>query len=436
LKEVSKTPNTPVTIGEYTYDALNRRIRKVVSNGGLSGTIPNGTTDFIYNAAWQCVEERDGSNNVFKQYVWGRYIDELLQMKTATTINGNAAGEYYPLCEILYNMTALTDSAGAIVEAYDTDAYGNKLIFVDPGTGGAWFADDAVTGDNPTCEFIFTSRRYDPEKKTDQFRNREYDPVTGRFPSKDPIGYHEGMNFYRAYFIPGGIDPLGLADCYCPREKCKTLSPINKEIDDAVNAAIAAAANKYTRFDHQYEFGGLIRDALADETTGLEAALMRSKNSVMGEGSFLERFGQARCMKVKCGGAWYCVGSDKIGHMFDTGYIMFEFSEVLNWEKAVAWSLWTESLYDPESPNANAAVTKWLKSKMRYDLRHHGKYPMRNWKGIYGIGQQSMPDHLANIGGAEFYYEMLSAAHRVRDSTELPAFDICRFVTKHWEEAS
>jgi RHS repeat-associated protein len=207
-----KRKSDDATIGEYTYDIFNRRIRKVVSNGGLSGTIPNGTTDFIYNSDWQCVEERDGSNSVFKQYVWGRYIDELLQMKTATVINGNAAGEYYPLCEILYNMTALTDSAGAIVEAYDTDAYGNKLIFVDPGTGANWFADDAVTGDNPTCEFIFTSRRYDPEKQTDQFRNREYDPVTGRFPSKDPIGYADGMNPYRAYFVPASVDPFGLDD--------------------------------------------------------------------------------------------------------------------------------------------------------------------------------------------------------------------------------
>ena len=70
LITVRRVSDTEI-IGEYVYDALNRRIRKIVSNGGLSGTIPNGTTDFIYNPSWQCVEERNGSDDPTKQYVWG-----------------------------------------------------------------------------------------------------------------------------------------------------------------------------------------------------------------------------------------------------------------------------------------------------------------------------------------------------------------------------
>ena len=170
LKKVFKTPATPVLIGEYTYDALGRRIRKVVDNGGLSGNIPdtspNDVTDFLYHGGQsQCCEERNGSNSVTKQYVWGRYIDELLQMKTAVAINGNAAGVYYPLCDTLYRTIALTNSSGTIVEAYDTDAYGNTLIFISAGTGGDWWADDATTGDDPRCPYIFTGRRYDSESE-------------------------------------------------------------------------------------------------------------------------------------------------------------------------------------------------------------------------------------------------------------------------------
>jgi RHS repeat-associated protein len=196
LKEVSKTPSTPVLIGEYTYDALNRRVKKVVTNGGLDGTIPNGTTRYLYNSGWQCLEERDGSNNVFKQYVWGRYLRELLQLKTFTTINGNAAGEYYPLCDTLYRTLALTDDTGAIVETYDYDAYGNTLIFTSAGTGANWWADDAVTGPNPTCNNLFTGQYYDPETTLYDFGRRPYAPQFGRFLSRDPLGYVDGMGLF------------------------------------------------------------------------------------------------------------------------------------------------------------------------------------------------------------------------------------------------
>jgi RHS repeat-associated protein len=213
LKKVYKDPNTtPVLIGEYTYDALSRRVKKVVTNGGLDGTIPNGTTRFLYNSSRQCVEERDGSNSVTKQYVWGRYLRELIQLKTFTTINGNAAGEYYPLCDTLYRTLALTDDTGAIVEAYDYDAYGNTLIFTAAGTGGNWFADDATTGPNPTCNNLYTGQYFDPEITLYDFDMRYYAPTFGRFLSRDPLGYVDGMNPFRAYFVPNGLDPTGLVE--------------------------------------------------------------------------------------------------------------------------------------------------------------------------------------------------------------------------------
>nr|WP_319528789.1 RHS repeat-associated core domain-containing protein [Pseudomonas laurentiana] len=48
-------------------------------------------------------------------------------------------------------------------------------------------------------------------------RYRYYDPLVGRFISKDPIGYAGGLNLY--VYAPNPvfwIDPFGLAaDCYC-----------------------------------------------------------------------------------------------------------------------------------------------------------------------------------------------------------------------------
>src|SRR4029077_1473795 len=70
------------TIGQYTYDAIGRRVLKVASNGGIpNDSALNGTIRCLYDGN-QCVEELDGSSITTKQYAWGQYVDELIQMKT------------------------------------------------------------------------------------------------------------------------------------------------------------------------------------------------------------------------------------------------------------------------------------------------------------------------------------------------------------------
>jgi RHS repeat-associated protein len=204
LTRVFKTPSSPVLVGEYSYDAGGRRIRKVISNGGLSGTIANGTIDYLYDGL-QCVEERDGSNNAQSAYVWGTYIDELLLL--AVDIN-TTTRIHLPLQDLNYRTTALLDPSGNLDEAYDYDPYGNTLIFNAIGTGG-WWADDATQTKQPTCDYLWTGRRYDPETEIYYFRARYYGPTLGRFLSEDPLGYVDGMNLYRGYFLPRYVDPSG-----------------------------------------------------------------------------------------------------------------------------------------------------------------------------------------------------------------------------------
>src|SRR5262249_19162615 len=136
LLEVYKTPGEPVLIGAYAYDAAPaRRVRKTVSNGGLSGDIPHGTTHFLYYpGVWQVCEERDPTGEEdapTKQYVWGTYIDELIQQKTYVETGEQPLdpGSYYPLQSPMYSAFALTDDEGDIVEAYDLDPYGNRIVF-------------------------------------------------------------------------------------------------------------------------------------------------------------------------------------------------------------------------------------------------------------------------------------------------------------------
>ena len=41
-------------------------------------------------------------------------------------------------------------------------------------------------------------------------RARIYSAQLGRFISRDPRGYVDGLNLYRAYFVPGAVDPEGM----------------------------------------------------------------------------------------------------------------------------------------------------------------------------------------------------------------------------------
>jgi RHS repeat-associated protein len=71
--------------------------------------------------------------------------------------------------------------------------------------------------DYPTCPFIFTGQRFDPETGLYFYRARYYHAALGRFLGRDPIGYKgEDFNLYRyVHNDPtNALDPSGTTD-YC-----------------------------------------------------------------------------------------------------------------------------------------------------------------------------------------------------------------------------
>jgi RHS repeat-associated protein len=157
--------------------------------------------------------------------VWGQYVDELVQMKTYVDTGSQplAAGAYYPQSDLLYRSEALTDTSGEIQEAYDTDAYGNTLMFSGPGEDDTWFTDDDTPSDQPACEYIFTGREYDPETQIYFYRARFYQPQLGRFISRDPLLYRGGINLYEyakdrpvTFSDPQGSEPTESSNCCGP----------------------------------------------------------------------------------------------------------------------------------------------------------------------------------------------------------------------------
>ena len=63
--------------------------------------------------------------------------------------------------------------------------------------------------------------RFENQKPTLRYkRARYYSAQLGRFISRDPIGFADGHNLYRAYFVPGTMDPTGLGKCEDEKQTC------------------------------------------------------------------------------------------------------------------------------------------------------------------------------------------------------------------------
>ena len=180
----------------YSYDALNRRVKKHLTS----------TNDIMYTYdGWRCVEESEyiGEQWVPKrQYVYGaHYLDELV----ARDDLGASPETYFFLQDTNYNVVALYKrSSGSIVERYWYEPYGAVTIAHANGDSQA----------SPINEvLLFQGQRRDPETELCYFKNRYYSPVLGRFVQRDPGGYQDGMNAYeftRSGAIRG-VDMFGLA---------------------------------------------------------------------------------------------------------------------------------------------------------------------------------------------------------------------------------
>ena len=168
----------------YAYDALGRR---------ASTTTLDGTTRHVYDASWQVIADLDEQNNVIASYTWGDGIDNLLAVKV-----GSAS--YYPLTDVQGTVWGYVDSRNNVVARWRYDAWG-KVV------------DESVSvPELASLRYRFQCREWSAATGLVNFRMRWYDPETGRWLSKDPIGLKGGLNSY--VFCNDNMlnfrDPLGL----------------------------------------------------------------------------------------------------------------------------------------------------------------------------------------------------------------------------------
>jgi len=185
------------TLKTYSYDGQNRRVTETAS-----GT----TTDLFYSANWQVLAEKVGSNTT-KRYVWSPvYVDAMVLRDRDTNADGTLDERLWVQQDANFNVTALVNGSGVVVERYVYDAYGVATIY---DAGYTVRANSAYS-----WTYLFQGRNIDSTSGLHHFRNREYSATLGRFFNLDPIRYSAGdVNLYRAmgnntvrYIDPEGTD--------------------------------------------------------------------------------------------------------------------------------------------------------------------------------------------------------------------------------------
>jgi len=172
-----------------------------------------------------------------------------------------------------------------IAEAYQYDAYGKPTVWSGAGVDTVWFTNDDVvsvtTNGAPVSAAgnrrLYTGHYFESldlvESGLYYFGERWQSPDLGRFVSRDPVGYDDGLNIYQ--YVRSGIsryvDPYGLGhypyDFYGPIEGGNYIHEV-WTLDDRTGGTTVAQLNDGTggqrKFYHQNTLYSTF--ALTDET--------------------------------------------------------------------------------------------------------------------------------------------------------------------------
>jgi RHS repeat-associated protein len=169
----------------YLIDGQNRRIGKTVNGIRVQG--------FLYQSQLAPVAELDGSNQVVSRFVYGTRAnvpDYLVKGGVTYRLISDHLGSV---------RLVLNVSTGVVTQRLDYDEYGRVTQNTNPGFQ----------------PFGFAGGLMDDHSGLVRFGARDYDPTTGRWTAKDPIGFAGGDGNLYAYVANDPInasDPTGLKD--------------------------------------------------------------------------------------------------------------------------------------------------------------------------------------------------------------------------------
>jgi RHS repeat-associated protein len=145
---------------------------------------------YLWQGLTRLLAVYDGSDNLLMRF---EYADG--RMPVAMTKGGST---YYLTYDQVGSLRVVADASGNVVKRIDYDSFGNIIGDTDP------------TFEVP---FGFAGGLHDRDTRLVHFGYRDYDPDTGRWTAKDPIGFAGGDTDLYGYCLNNPlnfIDPFGL----------------------------------------------------------------------------------------------------------------------------------------------------------------------------------------------------------------------------------
>ena len=273
----------------YRYDALNRRVRKLLDADGngtyeaREGFVWDGTAgsrsyvagDSGNPAAVMSGREMaamksritpghvddvtlvlDSAGRVDHRYLHGRGVNQILADEVMSDSN--------QVDELLW---ALEDHQGSVRDwaDYDTPSLPGNTKVVSHVELDAFGQVTDTFGDDRGSTYSYTGRYYDADAGLYYYRARWYDPVAGRFISEDPIGFAGGDANLAAYVgndAATAVDPTGLDERRESRGGRRGAERAAEQYRQdqgrlnelrAVAIGLVEASKKHQEIDSQYE---------------------------------------------------------------------------------------------------------------------------------------------------------------------------------------
>ncbi len=168
---------------DYLLDGAHRRVGRKVN-----GTLVQG---FLYQDGLKPIAELDGANNVASRFVYSTGVNVPAYIL-------KAGSTYKLIVDHLGSPRLVIDSAtGTIMQRVDYDEFGKVTLDTNPGFQ----------------PFGFAGGLYDSQTGLVHFGAREYDPDSGRWTAKDPVGFRGGDANLYGYVLGDPVnrtDPTGL----------------------------------------------------------------------------------------------------------------------------------------------------------------------------------------------------------------------------------
>jgi RHS repeat-associated protein len=171
----------------YTYAPTGDRVikRNIVADTAEWYLPDGGDTICDYTKAGSSAE-------VFS----GVYVSPGVDGRVARIGASGSGSAMYYFGDALQSVHLTTDASAAVVRKQFTDAWGNEIDI----SGGS--------GSGPGARYGFTGRENDTESGLMHYRARSFDPLTGRFTSRDPV-LHSNLYMYVENNPVNMVDPTG-----------------------------------------------------------------------------------------------------------------------------------------------------------------------------------------------------------------------------------